>query len=73
MTNTEVSYTLQELAILLRARLEGDPSHRISAVADLESAEACEVTFLANPRYEGLVEKTKAGAIVMASTQARIT
>lgn len=57
------SYTLEEIAELTGSRLIGDPSKRISNVADLESAQESDASFLANPRYEGAMRKSQAGVI----------
>lgn len=55
--------SLQELAELTHSTLIGDPNLLISGVEDLESASISEASFLANPRYLPLLEKTKAGVI----------
>lgn len=57
------SFTLAELAKLTNSTLVGDPGHRITHVADLDSALENDVSFLANPRYEQAMRKSKAGAI----------
>lgn len=56
-------FSLAELAELTGAQLVGNPDHRISNVADLESAEAKDASFLANPRYEQAMRKSNAGVI----------
>ena len=58
--------TLEEIAALTNSQLIGDPKKVISNVADLESADESDVSFLANPRYEGAMRKSKAGAIFVA-------
>lgn len=63
------SFTLQELAELTHSKLVGDPSHRISQVADLESAGVEDISFLNKlsfgqaSRYEQAMRKSAAGAI----------
>ncbi len=57
-------YTLGELAGALGARLEGDPTRRVRAVAPLETAGPDEVSFVLGPRYARLAAQSRAGAIV---------
>ena len=65
-------FTLAELATITQSKLAGDPNYRISNVADLESASAEDVSFLANPRYEQAMQKSLAGAIFIAPQAARM-
>lgn len=57
--------TLAELAALVGGAVKGDPSVRVSGACGLEDAGPGEITFLAHPKYAALVERTKAGAIVI--------
>jgi UDP-3-O-[3-hydroxymyristoyl] glucosamine N-acyltransferase len=59
------SYTLRELAEIVGARLVGEPDVRISGVAALASAMPHEASFLANPRYEQDMRRSRAGVIVV--------
>lgn len=56
-------FSLAELAVLTNSQLIGDPAHYITNVADLETAESCDASFLANPRYEHLMHQSRAGVI----------
>ena len=58
--------TLGELAHLAQARLDGDGAVVVERVATLERAGACDIAFLANPRYRGQLKNTHADG----STQA---
>ncbi len=58
--------TLADLAELCGAELDGDGARLVSGPADLASAGAHDVSFLANVRYTPLVESTKAAAVVIA-------
>jgi UDP-3-O-[3-hydroxymyristoyl] glucosamine N-acyltransferase len=51
----------------LAVRIEGDASHRVSAVAPLQAAQAADLSFLANPRYRRHAAGTGAGALVLAA------
>lgn len=56
-------YNLQELANLTDSKLIGDPDYLIAGIADLETANADEASFLANARYKHVLQKSKAGVI----------
>lgn len=56
-------FSLQELAILTESTLIGDPEYCISNVESLELATPSDASFLANPRYEKAMLKSKAGVI----------
>jgi len=56
-------HTLDQLAELTGAKLQGNGSHIIEGVADLESASSSQASFLANPLYTPLLTQTKAGVI----------
>lgn len=55
--------TLAELCTLTGAKLQGDKTHEIEAVADLESATFSDLSFLSNPKYTSHLAHTQAGAI----------
>ncbi len=56
-----MSRTLEELASLTGAALQGDPSHLITGVETLEEALSCDASFLSNPRYRDAMLKSRAG------------
>lgn len=65
------SFTLEELANFTGSKLIGDPSYIVTSFADLENAEAGDVSFLSNPkftdtRYEKLMKSSHAGVIFIA-------
>lgn len=57
--------TLQELADHVGGRLVGDPNILIREASTLDKAGCGEITFLSNPKYEPLVKKTKASAVIV--------
>ena len=61
---------LGELAARLGCELRGDGELEIRGVAGLDEAGPDELSFLANPRYAGKLEATRAGALVVAPGQA---
>lgn len=58
--------TVGALAALVDGTVVGDSSLQIDGVADLKNAGPTDITFLANPKYAGLVPATKAGALIVA-------
>jgi UDP-3-O-[3-hydroxymyristoyl] glucosamine N-acyltransferase len=59
------SMKLAKLAEYLDATLHGDPSHEITRVAGIETAEPGDLTFVSNPKYATLARTTKATAILV--------
>lgn len=71
-----MSYTLQDLTkylatVGMAATVDGDASKTVDAVATLEDAQANEISFLANPKYEAALQTTNAGAVIVGLDQAR--
>lgn len=57
--------TLEQIAALLHARLEGDGQVMIDDLAGLETAGPHALSFLGNPKYEPLVYETQAGGVLV--------
>ena len=62
-----VDMTLGALAEALSARLQGDASIRITAVATLADAGAGQISFLANRRYRPQLDTTAASAVILSA------
>ncbi|MDE0842123.1 MAG: UDP-3-O-(3-hydroxymyristoyl)glucosamine N-acyltransferase, partial [Porticoccaceae bacterium] len=60
------AYRAADIAAFLEIELRGDPDTQISGLGTLDSAEACEISFLANRRYSHLLAKCRAGAVILA-------
>lgn len=58
------SYLLEELAAMVGGEVVGDGSIEISGVAGIREAQAGEITFLANPKYESYLAATRASAVI---------
>ena len=56
-------FTLEQLAKTSGGELVGDPSLQITGAASLAEATPGEITFFANPKYIGLLRKTRASAV----------
>lgn len=59
-------FTLADLAMMTNSELIGNPDHKITNVADLESASVEDASFLASPQYEKAMQASKAGVIFIA-------
>ena len=64
---TKSHYTLAELAAILGAELQGDPSCIITSIATLRNAQTGQITFLDNVRYRKYLAGTQASAVILAS------
>ena len=64
---------LSELAAELGCELHGDGSVEIVGVAPIETAEAGEMTFVANPRYARFLATTRATAVILALDAAEVS
>jgi UDP-3-O-[3-hydroxymyristoyl] glucosamine N-acyltransferase len=62
--------TLADLAALTGGAVRGDPSLKVSGACGLEDAGPGDITFLAHPKYAPLVDRTRAGAIVVSDPAA---
>lgn len=62
---SQTYFTLAELAQRINAELIGDPQHKISALATLQSATSADISFIANPAYKKHLTTTRAGAIIV--------
>ncbi len=58
-----MTFTLEQLAKTSRGELVGDPSLQITGAASLAEATPGEISFFANPKYIGLLRKTRASAV----------
>jgi UDP-3-O-[3-hydroxymyristoyl] glucosamine N-acyltransferase len=58
-------WRIDELALRLNARVQGDGSAEVSGVATLGSAGAGQLSFLANRRYRPQLDDTRAAAVIL--------
>lgn len=56
--------TLKEIAKLIDGEVAGDDSVIIAGVSGIKEASEGQITFLANPKYFALIDKTSASAII---------
>jgi len=57
--------TLEEINNIVKGELEGDPKVIIKGASGIKEAQEGDITFLANPKYEFLVDDSNASAIIM--------
>lgn len=60
--------TAKDLAVLLNAKLEGDPNARVNKLAKIEEADADSFCFLGNPKYFHYAQTAKAGILLCDET-----
>jgi UDP-3-O-[3-hydroxymyristoyl] glucosamine N-acyltransferase len=56
---------LKDLALFLKARLEGDPELTIHSPGKIEEAKPGQIVFFANPKYENHLYSTQATAVIL--------
>lgn len=61
-----IQFQAQEVASLISGRVVGDASVLVSNFAKIEEAQAGDLTFLANPKYESFVYTTGASVVLVA-------
>ncbi|MDD4955528.1 MAG: UDP-3-O-(3-hydroxymyristoyl)glucosamine N-acyltransferase [Candidatus Omnitrophica bacterium] len=59
-----IKVTLGEIAKLVEGELVGDRETLITGISGIKEAKKGDITFLANPKYESLLEETQASAII---------
>ena len=60
-----VSFTAQQIALLIQGKIEGEATGVVKQFGKIESAMPGEISFLANPKYEDFLYTTKASVIIV--------
>lgn len=60
-----VSFTAQQIALLIQGKIEGEVTAVVEQFGKIESAMPGEISFLANPKYEDFLYTTKASVIIV--------
>ena len=60
-----VSFTAQQIALLIQGKIEGEATAVVNQFGKIESAMPGEISFLANPKYEDFLYTTKASVIIV--------
>ena len=62
-----MAYSLAELASRFSVEVSGDSACEVNRVADLQLATEGSITFLSNKRFDHLLEKTQASAVIVSA------
>jgi UDP-3-O-[3-hydroxymyristoyl] glucosamine N-acyltransferase len=60
-----MQFTAQQIGQLLNGTIEGDPHVAVSKLAKIEEAQAGDLSFLANPKYEAYLYSSKASIVIV--------
>jgi len=64
-----MQFTADQIAILVRGRIEGNPLEAVASFGKIEDAENGQLSFLANPKYEDYLYRTRASVIIINESQ----
>lgn len=64
-----MQFTAAQIALIINARVEGNPDAVVSSLAKIEEAKHGQLAFLANPKYEDYLYSTGASVIILNDTQ----
>lgn len=64
-----MQWTLKEIVAKLGGEIVGDGDTSVSKLASLAHAKAGQISFLANPKYRGLLATTEASAVILSDEQ----
>jgi UDP-3-O-[3-hydroxymyristoyl] glucosamine N-acyltransferase len=60
-----MTFTAQQIAMMSGGKVEGDPNAAVGSFGKIEEAQAGQLAFLANPKYEDFLYTTKASVIII--------
>lgn len=64
-----MQFTAAQIALIINARVEGNPDAVVSSFGKIEEAKDGQLAFLANPKYEDYLYSTGASVIILNETQ----
>jgi len=64
-----MQFTAAQIALIINARVEGNPDAVVSSFGKIEEAKHGQLAFLANPKYEDYLYSTGASVIILNETQ----
>jgi UDP-3-O-[3-hydroxymyristoyl] glucosamine N-acyltransferase len=64
-----MQFSAAQIAALINGKLEGDPEVLVNNFGKIEEAQAGQLAFLANPKYEEYLYRTKASIIIVNDSQ----
>jgi UDP-3-O-[3-hydroxymyristoyl] glucosamine N-acyltransferase len=60
-----LSFSAQQIALMIQGKIEGDAAVTVNQFGKIESAQAGEISFLANPKYEDFLYQSKASIVIV--------
>ena len=60
-----MEFTVQQIAAMIGAEVEGNDQHSINMLAKIQDAAPGQISFLSNPKYENFIYSTKASAVIV--------
>jgi UDP-3-O-[3-hydroxymyristoyl] glucosamine N-acyltransferase len=60
-----LSFSAQQIALMIQGKIEGDAAVSVNQFGKIESAQAGEISFLANPKYEDFLYLSKASIVIV--------
>lgn len=60
-----MTFTAQQIAMMSGGRVEGDPNAAVGTFGKIEEAQAGQLAFLANPKYEDFLYTTQASVVII--------
>ncbi len=60
-----MEFTVEQIANLLGARIQGDAKSKINSFAKIQEGRSGAISFLANPKYEEYIYSTQASAVIV--------
>jgi len=60
-----MEFSADQIAMIIGARIEGNPDAKVASFGKIEEAEAGQLSFLANPKYEEYLYCTKASIVII--------
>lgn len=67
-----IQYTLAELADKLSVEFQGDENHLVMATSSIDDAQASDISFFTDKKYQANLETTQAGVIIISQDNAAL-
>ena len=64
-----MQFTAAQIAMIINGKVEGDPETLVQSFGKIEEAQAGQLSFLANPKYEEYLYRTKASLVIINASQ----
>ena len=64
-----MQFTAAQIAMIINGKVEGNPETLVQSFGKIEEAQAGQLSFLANPKYEEYLYRTKASLVIINASQ----